>query len=871
MKKFVLLCASLSACMSAWAQPWLPETMDKPVRLSDIVARYRMDHPQTQAGKAENEETSEGLEYQFGRWNYYWQQHLDENGYMVSPMKTYAEWAQYLETHTGKRGTARATSADTSHWVFQGPITTMGGYAGIGRINVAAFDPVDPNVFYVGAAGGGVWKTTDGGNSWTALYNIMPTMGVSDIKVNPLNPNTIYVCTGDKDAKDNYSIGVLKSTDGGNTWTTFTLGWTISSFHLARTLLINPVDTNTLILGTDVGIYKTYNGGASWSSIATGDFEQILFDPLDTNKLYGTTLFNTSSGSNTAIVKSINGGATWVAVKSFTDADRVNIATCPSSPSLVMAVVSNTNNGLEGVYGSNDEGVTWGATFMNNASCTNNLLSWDMGLPATTCSGQGWYDLCIAIDPADHDKVIIGGVNHYYSTDGGYTWQLATQWYSSLPGVQTMHADQHWMGFNPLNGMLYATCDGGVYSTAGIEGSLWNDHTSGIACTEFYRIAVGEGVNFCLGGAQDNGTKQVGGGTSSDILGGDGMVCQIDYMAPASTWYGSYYNGTITQTFSAGGSWTTISDAIGDTLGGDWVTPYIIHPAEDNILLVGYDKLFMSADFGSSWNAISPQFASNYKINDIEVPIANPNEIYVVVDDNSIRFSPDFGATWNLLPSNGSSATISRIITDPFNADMLWVTFSGYTASRKVMCYDRIANHWINMAGTLPNIPVNCIIIDTSTGTRYIGTETTVFYRDTTMSDWALYNTDLPAVIINDLKINYGNKELWAGTYGRGIWKSGKADVPNGIAPLAESWRPQTLRIIPDPNAGIFTLQTTNRTLAGQKVPVSITDNAGRTAWAGTLAADANGNIAVSAARLVPGTYTIHTIDGASCKMQVIK
>jgi hypothetical protein len=139
------------------------------------------------------------------------------------------------------------------------------------------------------------------------------------------------------------------------------------------------------------------------------------------------------------------------------------------------------------------------------------------------------------------------------------------------------------------------------------------------------------------------------------------------------------------------------------------------------------------------------------------------------------------------------------------------------------------------------------------------------------MSDWALYNTDLPAVIVNDLKINYGNHEVWAGTYGRGIWKTTKADEPSAVAQLHAAAQSAQLRIVPDPNAGNCTLQTGRKSLAGKKMMVSIMDNAGRTAWSGTMPVDADGNVALSATGLLPGTYTVRTSIGASCKMQIMK
>ena len=836
------------AASSAIAQPWMPTNPTGPVKFQDVVNNYRATHPAEGrlSNVADGKDDEKDDDYRFDKWAWYWQQHLDENGYMVGQEKTYTEWRHYLDTHPH---TAGKTTSTSSNWIFQGPNTSPGGYSGIGRINTVAFHPTDPNTFFIGSAGGGVWKTADGGNTWAPLYDAMPVMGVSDIKINPLNPNTIYVCTGDKDGRDNYSIGVIKSTDGGATWSTTGLTWTPYDYNLARSLLINPVDTGTLIVATNVGIYKSYNGGATWAYEAAGNFEQILYSPLDTSILLGT---NYVSGYSSQILRSVNGGGTWTTVTSLVNADRINIATTPANPNLVMAVASNSSNGLLGIYGSGDGGMTYAATFTNNSTCTQNLLSWDMGMPSTACNGQGWYDLCIAIDPTNADNVIIGGVNHYISADGGYTWNIATQWWSSLPGIATVHADKHFLGYNPLNNVLYATCDGGVYSTVDPSGTLWNCHTNGMGITEFYRIAIAEGVPFCLAGAQDNGTKMLNGGTYTDALGGDGMQCIIDYAAPTSVWLGSFPNGSIDITLDGGFSWNSISANIPDSNGGDWVTPFIMHPTSDNTILVGYNRIYMSADYGSTWAAISPVFSSASNINNIVVPYTNTNYIYCVTDDNVIHFSPDFGTTWSIIPHGASSAQISRIAVDPKNENILWVTYSGYYPGYKVANYNRTAGAWTVATGSLPNIPVNCIVIDTITETKYIGTETAVYYMDTTMADWALFDNNLPSVIVNDLKINYTNNELWAGTYGRGVWKSVKSDVITGVPQLKTGELP--LQVLPNPNNGSFTLNTSE--LANRTARVALYGEGGAEVYGKEVQFDNRGRASINAGHPATGIYT---------------
>jgi len=856
MKRFIACIIVLLLCGSTLhAQPWMPKDKKGPFRLQDIITSYKGGSVSPLKEEEDEEQVKgkpikEGKDYLFDRWAWFWKEHLDVNGYMVSPVKTLTEWQKYLATHTA-RSSAQRTTSTPSDWVFQGPDQSGGGYSGLGRINVVAFHPTDTNTVYAGTAGGGTWKTTDDSVTWTALYANLPTMGVSDIKINPLNPNTIYVCTGDADGYDNYSEGIIKSTDGGLTWTNTGLSWTPTEYIYARSLLINPLDTNSLTLATNNGIYKTFDGGATWTNIPAGDFKQILFCPVDTNIMYGTNYTSTSS----QILRSHDGGNTWATVTSLTDADRINIAVCPSSPQTVMALASSSNqDGLEGVYSSSDSGATYTEVFTEDIGCTMNIIGYDLGLPTTACNGQGWYDLCIAIDPLNVNNVIVGGINNYYSTDGGLSWSIVTQWYTGIPGIQTVHADKHSLAYNPLNHALYEGCDGGIYKTMDATGGIWEDHTNGMGITQFYRNAVATGVTFCLGGAQDNGTKSVDvGGAYADVTGGDGMVCQIDYTNPSFTWYTSYPNGSFDVTNDGGISYTNISSNIPGTPSGDWVTPYIIHPNVPSTLLAGYGQLFMSADQGSTWAAISPAFDTPYyNINTIAVPFTNPNDIYLAVDDNHIHFSPDFGATWSNI-NLPSPANISRFAVDPKNENIIWVTFNGYGAN-KVAEYNRSTNTWTIHNGTLPDIPVNCIVIDSSSETKYIGTDVAVYYMDTTMTDWALFDTHLPAVIVNDLNINYSTNELWAATFGRGMWKTLKSDIPTSVSSVIP-YAIDVIKISPNPNKGTFTINTGNTALIGKQAQVQLLAADGKTAWQGNNTFDNTGNMKVVTNGLAKGTY----------------
>ena len=860
MSKILLTISLALCCFASQAQPWMPKD-NRRIKLSELIEEHEREEKEEKEKK--NKRTSheqgkveeEGPEYLFERWVWHQKQHLDQDGYIVSPLKTWEEWSKYLEKQKTlkARGWARTTTTP-ANWVFQGPDTCAGGYSGLGRVNAVAFHPTDPNIFYAGSSGGGTWKTVDGGHHWSPLYGNLPTLGVSAIVVNPLNPNTIYVATGDADAADNFSMGVVKSVDGGVTWNTTGLSWTPTTYMWCRSMVMNKTDTNTLLLATNSGMYITHNGGTNWINIEPGDYKQVLYHPTDTSIVYATNY----TSSSAQVLRSADGGVSWTTVTSFVDAQRVNIAVTPAAPNIVKAIVSNgANSGLMGIYGSTDAGVSFSPLYENDAACTKNLLGYDLGLPTTSCGGQGWYDLAIAIDPSDANKVIIGGVNNYYSGDGGITWDIVTTWWGGLPGVQTVHADKHVLAYNPRDGVLYQGCDGGIYNTIDPLTGVWNNITNGMGITQFYRNAVAEGVPWCIGGAQDNGTKMMNNGAYTDLTGGDGMQCRIDYSDPSNIWYTATQNGNIQQTVDGGANYTDISSSIPTTSSGIWITPYIINPIVPTYLLVGIEKLYSSTDMGVSWTAISPQFSTTSNIEHIAMCPTDANYIYLSLENNQLKYSQDYGATWNNTSSFG--ANVSRIAVEPKNKNVVWVTASGYSGT-KVSSYNTVTGVWTNRTGTLPNLPVNCIVIDSFSGTKYIGTDVAVFYRDTTMTDWALYNTNLPSVEVTDLAINYETNELWAATYGRGMWKSIKREYPNGISIIP--YVADAITVAPNPNRGSFTVTTTNKQLFNQNATVRLISSDGRTLFQDDIRFDSRGVLSVNVQNPKPATYICEVTNG---------
>ncbi|HRO42142.1 MAG TPA: T9SS type A sorting domain-containing protein [Flavipsychrobacter sp.] len=846
MKTLTLLTVTLFLVNASQAQSWLPEAAGT-TNLEEIISSYKNQNRTGEENRSEEllggKIRKEGKGYHIDRWTWHWQQHLDENGKLASPMRTFKAWQQMERTQRHLKQKFKTTNQ--SQWSFVGPSSSPGGYNGIGRINDIGFHPTDTNTFIVATAGGGAWRTTNGGVNWTCLTDMLPVLGTSDIDYNPLNPNTIFLCTGDKNAGDSYSVGVLKSTDGGATWGTTGLQFNTSSLMLTNSLLINPLDTNSLTLATNTSILKSYDGGATWTQTVTGNFKELLYNSAD------TAIIHAASSSSGAVWRSADGGLTWQSVLSFPLTSRASIAVTPAEPGVVKAVFATASNGgLYGIYHSSDSGKTFSHLYGSSGDCSTNILNGASILSPTTCSGQGWYDLTIVINPLNANEVLVGGINTHRSVNGGLSWDIVTEWTSNLPGVQTVHADKHKLKYNPINpAVLYECNDGGVYKS--YFPTLWTDLSNGLQITQFYRIAGSDMANFVIAGSQDNGTKRVTfTGGSNELTGGDGMDCQIDFTNP-NIFYTSSQYGNFRRTTNNGGNFTNISNKIPGDSSVAWITPLVIHPSDPSMLIVGYAHVYYSGDRGDNWVDISPGFSNGVNITRISTTIQDQNRIFIL-QGGTIRYTKDFGNSWSAVPF-GFGGSISDIMIDPTDTNRLFVTYSGYGATKVAQYY--FGSGWSKIQDSIPNVPVHCFAYDTSNNTRYIGTDIGVFYQDASMNSWAPYNSGLPAIEVTDISINYATQELWASTYGRGVWKSpkhaGSLSVPS--FPLALD----VITVSPNPNKGQFTISTTNTQLQSGNVNVRILNYSGTTAMNVEGRFDASGKLSINAGNLVTGTYIV--------------
>lgn len=673
-----------------------------------------------------------------------------------------------------------APKSSGGNWIQMGPNSSSGGYAGVGRLNCIAFHPSNNSTYWVGAPAGGLWVTTNGGSSWTCLTDDNEVMGVSDIVIaaDYATSQTIYIATGDKDAWDNNCHGVLKSTDGGATWNATGLIYTPSDYVMVNRLLADPNNVNTIIAATTAGVYKTTNGGANWSFLASHDFKDMEYKPGNFNTLYGS---NTSGG----VLVSTNGGVNWTQTLGLEEGQRTELAVSANQASIVYAVVANYDSGLYGVYKSTNSGASFSQVLDGS---TQNLLGWEaMG---NDSGGQAWYDLTIAASPTNANTVLVGGINTWKSTDGGYSWSIANHWWGD--GVQDVHADKHMLNYR-ANGDLFECNDGGVYFSSN-NGTSWTDKTNGIITSQMYKLSnSATDEDIFIAGLQDNGTKLYYHGDWYDVKGGDGMECLIDY-SNSDIQYGTYVCGQIDRTTDM---WSEdITDISPDgNPDGAWVTPYIIDPVNPQILYVGYSDVYKTTNRGNSWTMIS-NVASEDKIRSMAIAPSNTQVLYIA-DNTTIWKTTNGGTTWTDITGSlpVSSAYIGYIAIKNNDPNTVWVTMSGFSTPGVYQTVNG-GTTWTNISGGLPTIPVNTIVqnkLNTGTVELYCGTDYGVYFKNGS-NNWVFFNNGLPKVKIGELEIWYGSSsatsKLRAATYGRGLWESDLFSSSNPVAGTASAVSP---------------------------------------------------------------------------------
>jgi photosystem II stability/assembly factor-like uncharacterized protein len=678
-------------------------------------------------------------------------------------------------------------------WTSMGPFNNPAPASmqrGVGRINVIAYHPSDPSIVYCGAPAGGFWYSNDKAQTWKkSNTDDLPRFGVSAIAVIPEGSSTptILVGTGDRDANDAPGYGVYISLDGGINFTPSNTGM---GNQVVNRLLVNNLDNNVIVAATNNGIYKSYDKGQNWvrtSQII--DFKDIVYHPEDTNFVYAT--------ANGNFYRSVDGGNTWTIVSSgFSTATkrRMAIAVTKAQPDIVYVIAVNSARGMEGLYKSSNKGANFS---LQLSGTVYNPLSFSQN--GTGTAGQGEYDLAIESSNLDSNVLYVGGINVFRSVDGGKTFRCKAFWSFSAT-IPWVHADIHYIGRNPLNGELWIGSDGGIdYSvderlpTSGTFDPLfpvYNNRNSGLVISQFYNLGVSQAslIKF-ITGAQDNGTSA---GTDkfdwTAELGGDGMQCEISNFN-TDVMFGCIQYGELNRSINGGGNWNNIVSSINER-PGPWITPYHLHPRVDNILVAIYRNIWISRNATGSGTASFTRLTTTASGEGSAVRFSNVNDNYVFCGwkDGVIRYSSNIlsSGTFTGMNSPLVSGEITDIETSYTDVNTLYVT-----KGNRIFKTKDLGANWTNISGNLPNIAINCIVLDKNSAEGlYIGTEAGIYFKDSTMTNWILYSDGLSLnAPVRDMEIVYdgecsANSKIFAATYGRGLWLNVVQSTINGSLEL---------------------------------------------------------------------------------------
>lgn len=727
-----------------------------PLRYHEIVAKSKLyfnEHPTQKGDKEEDQECK-----RFQRWEWYWQGRQLENGF-------FPDLHSQNESYRSLQHQSRLKNLDQT-WTNISQTSADGGYNGMGRLTSVAFHPFDPDVFYVGAPIGGIWKTTDGGNTWAALGDSLPYVSVGNIAIHPQHPDSIYITVGDHQGWWNYGLGIYLSTDGGITWNPTSQSTNFTNQDAFLRLIIDPTHPQHLWSAQSNGLFQSSDGGDTWSLSHSGYHNDVAI------KNDGSAIFTCRDdywGSSEVFV-SYDNGASWQTISSFNEPYAKNkLALSPIDPNFIGVL-----------HSINGEGHLWVAS--------DSLFNFQ----EVAIVPEDWVIYC---SPNMQDRLYCGGVNVYASEDGGINWNQQTMWYE-VPEYPTVHADQRFITHHPITHEIFFCNDGGLYKY-NENNATWSDLSNGLVITQFYRIAVSQqDETFMIGGTQDNGgRKRMNPGQWAATNGGDAMEVAIDTQNDQII-YTTYTNGTLYRSDDQWNNDTYQEITPSQTTGGGWVTPYVLDPYEPATIVAGYEDVFISHNRGNSWTQISNNLTGSvdYKISAIALAPSDPSIIYAAYN-NRIYSTFDGGNTWgnhNAYLQGPTSGKITSIVVHPTDPMKLWVTVDGYQNGNKVRYSSNGGTTFSNFSFNLPNTPINCGIIDEESEMLdlYVGSDLGVFLYNDSLTQWEYFGAGIPNTSITDLEIQYSSRRLRASTFGRGIWETGlysntAISVHNFEAPFA--------------------------------------------------------------------------------------
>jgi photosystem II stability/assembly factor-like uncharacterized protein len=648
----------------------------------------------------------------------------------------------------------------------------------IGRVTALAVDPADETHLFLGAAAGGLWKSADGGASWTQLFDQIGTESIGSVLMEAGNPDHVWVGTGESYAGclDYFGMGLFYSSDGGTTFEPRNgRGDTAMPLSFVTALAQSPADPGVLIVGgqghcndsgsaSGGGLYRTADGGQSWTQVlaAPSGSRDVIFDPGAPDVVY-------AQARSKGVYKSTDAGQTWTRLENGLPINAAaaygRIAMAPSNSSILYALLGPSSGATLKLYRSADAGGSW--TLVN----------------ADACEGQCSYNLTLDVHPTDPDRLLVGTIRPAMSIDGGVTLTILTAGWGS---AQAVHQDTHIVRFSKNDGnRFWVGSDGGLWRSDDGGGTFANLNAN-LEITQFYDIALDpEDPGRIYGGAQDNSSSRRADDDLWDVTAvtGDGFMNAVDAHDPDRVFQTSYPNG---------GAMVILSTERGepDTYrwvnqsgqnSGDpfpWVTPLITGGGS---IFVASNRVYRAKIVDDanvySWTAISTTLSGSASASVNVMTVAESSRslrMYAGTTNGKIATSPNALAPtpeWIDLTGSYPGGNVSDIAIDPADLTRVFVTRSVFPPPHLLRSTG--GSDWEEIGEGLPTLPANTVIVDPFDSERvFVGTDIGVYESTDGGDTFAPMMTGMPlGMVVTDLEISADPHVLVAATYGRGAWK----------------------------------------------------------------------------------------------------
>jgi photosystem II stability/assembly factor-like uncharacterized protein len=673
------------------------------------------------------------------------------------------------------------------------PWEAIGPHNRGGRTLALEYNPQNPNTLWIGTASGGIWRSYSAGigvSAWEYVETGFPILGVGTIAFPPGDSSTIYLGTGEvynvqaagtgaayRSTRGSYGMGILKSTDGGETWTQ-SLDWSYDQNRGVWAIKIDPNNPNMVYAGTTHGVYKSIDAGENWDQVFNISMANDLVIHPNNPDLLVVGVGNLGS-PNRGIYRSTDGGQNWEQITDNLPADfqgKIQLNYAPSQPDILYASIGNgfsQSNGASWLCRSEDFGASWTVVSQTDYS------KW-----------QGWFAHDVDVSATDPNKIVAIGIDVWKSDDGGQNLIQETNggigdFNAPIgdPGdPNTVHSDCHDVKFHPTEpNIVYVASDGGVHrSTDG--GQTFQLCTGGLQNCQFYNgfSNSNQDANFCMGGLQDNGTIVWTGDLRWQVvLGGDGSWTGIDPQDD-DTFFASWQNLNVRRFTNGGAQQNSMNIPTLNNVA--FISPYVIYPGNGAVMYAGNGGVSVTTNGGDSWALTNGGnlLDNGNPVLSMDVATDNPSVVYAGTAPTTL-FGGTRGRIFVTISSGGTWIDRTGILPDRFPMDITvdpsdegtaYVAFSGYGSGHVFKTTD-YGQNWVDISGDLPDVPTNAIAVDPLYPNNiYVGNDLGVYVSIDGGITWETFQMGLnTATMIFDLKISNINRKLRAATHGSGAYQ----------------------------------------------------------------------------------------------------